>query len=668
LVLAVLFAIGCHNGNSNNMDSPDMAVMPFQADSAAVYVAKVKDLLVGLPPTDAEVQAVTADPSALGGLIDGWMQLPQYQDKMVRFFQLAFQQTQITAADFIDMIPTNGLGKGTMIPLLVQNVQESFARTVVALIQSGTPLNQMVTTRQLMMTPPLMELYAFLDTHRADDNAKITDLFSTMTNKTPISFTSQGTAIPLSDSLDPANPNGNYMKFTDPGVATMMWPDPSCATDPLVYPAPISSYVLHDWILGTLSYNKFTSSTGFVCKMTNGKAMASPFTTADFSDWRMVTLRAPNAGETRTQFWDVPALRAANELVLDIPRLGFFSTPAFFANWPTNTSNQMRVTINQSLIVALGQAIDGTDNTTPSTTPGLDATHANPGGPCFACHQLLDPTRSILAATYSWAYSPQTDPMYSGQKGQFAFENVIQPVNSIDDFANTLSTHPLFASAWAQKLCYWANSAPCKSDDPEFTRIVGDFTNSSFNWSTLVKELLTSPITTNTTQTATTAVNGEVIAVARRDQLCQALDNRLGLKDICGLDLVSPKQLATTVPEIVGGLPSDGYGRGSTIPVLPNQPTLFYRAGVENICGAVAAQVIDGGVKKWSSTQPDQAIADFVSQMLGFTSSDPRSGSATQLLTAHFTQAQAAGQSASDALKSTFMVSCLSPSFIGIGM
>ena len=69
----------------------------------------------------------------------------------------------------------------------------------------------------------------------------------------------------------------------------------------------------------------------------------------------------------------------------------------------------MRVTLNQALIVATGTQIDGTDGTTPSSTPGLDSDHAGAGTACFGCHQLLDPTRSILSTTYSWFYNPQTD-------------------------------------------------------------------------------------------------------------------------------------------------------------------------------------------------------------------------------------------------------------------
>jgi len=75
---------------------------PFQADPPAVYVAKVKNVLVGLPPTDDEVKAIEADPTQLKALIDGWMALPQYAEKMTRFFELAFQQTQVSIIDFAD--------------------------------------------------------------------------------------------------------------------------------------------------------------------------------------------------------------------------------------------------------------------------------------------------------------------------------------------------------------------------------------------------------------------------------------------------------------------------------------------------------------------------------------------------------------------------------------
>src|SRR4051812_33334428 len=68
----------------------------------AVYVAKVKNVLVGLAPTDDELRAVAADASTLGTVVDGWMKLPRYEEKMMRFFELAFQQTRVGPDDFLD--------------------------------------------------------------------------------------------------------------------------------------------------------------------------------------------------------------------------------------------------------------------------------------------------------------------------------------------------------------------------------------------------------------------------------------------------------------------------------------------------------------------------------------------------------------------------------------
>jgi hypothetical protein len=304
----------------------------------------------------------------------------------------------------------------------------------------------------------------------------------------------------------------------------------------------------------------------------------------------------------------------------------------------------------------------------------MDTTHATPE--CVSCHQLLDPTRSVFSASYSWFGYNQTDPVFRDEPGQFAFMDVIAPMANLDDFGQLLATHPLVPEAWAQKLCYYVNSSPCASDDPELQRIVNSFKDSNLSWNTLVREIMTSPITTHATITKTTDTHGQVMAVSRRDHLCSAIDTRLGLTDICQLDATfarAPRK--TTIGQIVAGLPSDGYGRGATIPVLPNDPTLFYRAGLENICIELSKHVVDGTAEPahpnkqmWSSAQPDDAIAAFVSTIMALTPRDPRSAAATLALQEHFTAAKATGASDTDSLRSTFVVACLSPSFIGIGL
>jgi hypothetical protein len=265
--------------------------------------------------------------------------------------------------------------------------------------------------------------------------------------------------------------------------------------------------------------------------------------------------------------------------------------------------------------------------------------------------------------------------MEIAQPGLFAFQGVIAPMTGIADLANTLASHPLLAEAWTQKLCYYANSSGCLTDDPEVARIVGVFKSSGYSWNALVAELMSSPVTTNATPTQTRANLGEVIAVSRRDHLCAALNARLGFTDICDLDALQPQQQATTIPQIVAGLPSDGYGRGATAPVLPNAPSLFYRAGTENICAAAAALVIDTpaakqvpNVKQWTSGQPDAAIADFVQILMALPTSDPRAAQAQKLLHDHFAAAMAQGAKATAALQSTFITACLAPSSVAIGL
>ncbi len=653
------------------------AAGPYQTDPPRAYVAKVKNVLVGLPPTDAEVKAVEADPTKLKALVTGWMALPQYQSKMQRFFELAFQQTQVSIVDFEDQtypgqadfnLPTQ--------PLLVQNASESFARTVLELIAEGRPLTDAMTTQRYMMTPALMELYVFLDQWQVDDAGKVSDGFKLANPQLSITVEASQGPIPISETLDPASPN--HMHWYDAEVGTApAFVAMGCTQDPIVYPAPVSGLFMHYILYGALP--PWTTSAGVACTIHGGNAQASHITGDDFTAWKMVSLRQPNGQEAPTAaFYDLASLRSATELVLKVPRVGFFSTPAFFANWQTNISNQMRVTMNQALIVATGAQVDGTDPTLPPTTPGLDVMHASQPA-CVHCHETLDPTRSILSATYSWNYHRQVDPAESGQPGLFAFQGIVKPLASAYDLASTLAQHPLFGQAWAEKLCYYANSTPCEPTDPEFQRVVGVFKSAGYSWNALVAELMSSPLTTNASPTATgreTAPGeGVVVAVTRRDHLCAALDNRLGFADLCGLDALGTASVKTTVPEIVAGLPSDGYGRGATAPVLPNEPTLFYRAGTENICEAAAALVIDvptakqvPNVKQWSSAQPTAAIGDFVQIVMGLTPSDPRAAPATQLLQAHFAAAMQTGATATAALESTFVTACLAPSAVAIGM
>src|SRR5262249_35935047 len=162
--------------------------------------------------------------------------------------------------------------------------------------------------------------------------------------------TAQG-PIPIADSVNPASPS--FMHWYTPDLPGLTYPDPNCnALDPISF--NVNSQALHALLYGEIPNH--AGPTGN-CANRPGSTMRQQVVATDFTSWKMVTLRPPAAGEAHTAFYNLPLLRTSSELVLQTPHPGFFSTPAFFANWPTNSSNQMRVTLNQALIVATGTAI-----------------------------------------------------------------------------------------------------------------------------------------------------------------------------------------------------------------------------------------------------------------------------------------------------------------------
>src|SRR6266480_655534 len=65
VLLPLSLVVGC--GTDFTQPSPPSEFTP---DPPSVYVAKVKNVLVGEPPTDAEITAVNADPNAHGARAD----------------------------------------------------------------------------------------------------------------------------------------------------------------------------------------------------------------------------------------------------------------------------------------------------------------------------------------------------------------------------------------------------------------------------------------------------------------------------------------------------------------------------------------------------------------------------------------------------------------------
>jgi hypothetical protein len=688
------------SAGSSTMPEEQMPQVPFEPVPARIYVAKVKNLMLGLPATEEEIAAVTADPAALRDMVDAWFVKPEAQAKLGTFFSKAFQQTQITQSDFADQLGVDNIGS---LPVFA-HAQESMARTALKVIADAKPFTETVTTRTFMMTPALMALYLALDQAQVDDANKASISLpmpdGTLSTTQTFWLTYRADSpIPLAETMDPAS--ANFMHFAVPMAFSCDVPQLDDTGHVVVdatgnamklkvtynqraYPTVGAAFLgLFGYATSKGVVNDGLDPEGppkvvipadvpadkknlynYFC--TGGVGFTSPSITAQDVIWRPVTVREASEGEALTPFYDLPTLRAANEIVVRTPRVGFFSTPAFFANWPTNNSNQHRDTLNQALIVGLGRSINPVDKGTATVLDnGKDGQHSDPNSPCYSCHQTMDPMRNIFRQAYTYSYHAQHDPAQVYSTATFDYLGATAQLASLDDFASALIQHPLYPVAWAQKLCYYANSSGCSEDDPEFTRVVQAFTASSFDFHTLVLELFSSPLITGQAATKSRTDVGETVSIARQDHFCAALTNRLKLTN--SLCVGIPDK--TTQTAVSNNIPLDGYLRGAEAPALSTAQTPFYRGATESLCDYAASLTVDKmPMSRYSSSKKDAAITDFVENIMGITSADPNNAAVTLLLQQHYDAAVAAGATPTDALKSTFITACLSPTSVAIGL
>jgi hypothetical protein len=702
--------------------NPEDPLLPFEPVDVRVQLRKVKGLLTGLAPTEEEVALVTSAPDpkqALMGLIDTWTSIDHpefyrfFYDKMLVFFTNTFQQTGFTPTeDFKPQLLENGgfdLGPigvfgDDAFPKLVQNLQQSFARTAMHIIETDQPFTSVLTTRELMMTTALMSLYIQIEMPNdqpfnfrgGDDEERLQwqlDMTGVGTGEMPTPTDA--------DRVSPAHPIEEAvttMLFDDRppvmGGASFNFGDGVCVPEIKMQ----QSYTtLFQRLFG---YTQRTPFSGNIQCIEHGSL---PYYTAgDLSDWRPVTL---TSGASHPEMYDLPALRAASTLGLEMPRVGFFTTPAYLAIWQTNDSNKHRVTANQTLLVALGQALTSENEIVPVSNVGLDAEHSpSSDAECYGCHRILDPMKQFWESYFDFSDRNDFPTFRFGQSnvtpertngGAFMFGNVAAEGTTMEDLGGLLAkvedtnaavadtalqTVNRFALSMAQHLCYYADSAGCAEDDPEFRRIVRAFQDSGFNYKTLIRELFSSPLVTGAARTLTFDRRNVVVSIARKDQLCQGLSNRLGIADACALGVAFPysrgfggQDQTTSVAaqrsifRLAGSMPADGFSRGSEQPVALADPTLFYRAASELICETVAVQAVDVENAPYVSSNPAASIASMVQNLIGYTVGDAKYASAIQILTEHYDEV-AAAEDPTAAMQSTFSLACQSPTSVSFGL
>ena len=706
--------------------NPTASTTPIAAAVAAPMCRKVKDLLSGTACTDDDVNTITTMGAAgLQQLIKTWITdattyQPQLKGKLVPFFRNLFQQTGFTATeDFKNQLLENGgfdfgpfgtsaVGDDVYFKL-VQNLKDSFALTAWQMFLEGEPFSDVLTTQKFMMTTGLKSVYTQIE--MPNDQPYNFSGGRNATTKLPWKLDYVST-ISLEDALNPSSPN--YMTFDDekPATATTGRGAGGFTNCQGVGDAASGTTVTVVNFGGTSSAGGQTATGGYaqLFQRIIGYTPRYPFsgspdcfehaskpymTDADVSDWGWVTITPKQSGDAYIQPYDLPSLRTAQTLKLALPRVGFYTTPAFLALWNTNDSNQHRVTANQTLLAALGQSFTSDSTITPLSETGLDSAHTTTTGECYGCHKSLDPLRTFwgnqldfmdrndFPAQNFMGGAPNPKPAANTPSG-FAFGDVnmtgtgmaaLGPLLLMVTDQDATDPLPLFPIAVAQQLCTWANSAPADTSDPEFRRIVKAFISSNYNFAALLKELFASPLVTGTASTTTfpqdtSGASTVPISIARQSHLCSALSNRLGIADVCAIGAAVPTSAQNTTLTIAGSVAADAFSRGSQTPVTPSSPDLFYRAASEMLCENVSKLVVDATTGSvYSSTDVATAIKGMVETVMGINPGDTAvHDMAVSILQSHYSAVLATKASATNSLRSTFALACESPTSLGIGL
>ena len=699
LGILLLAAAGCSGGASTTGDSPppgntppadvpmapgapvDRAVVGEASqcdvsglDQPRIYGHKVKTVLTGLPLTTEELAALEVSRDVLPNLIDGWMNTAEFKSILVDFFRTAFQQDELDREGLTNILAMGGLDWGrfedprvSLRELVDLNIQESFARTALRIVESDSPFTEVATTNQYEMTTALLALHALVEHRSVSDNGRLA--LRSDFGRSFVFHRNLDAAPPLEEALDPTSPN--FLHVYLPNFAGLCVPDdqdvyiPDDARD---FRGIDKLWYAFSLIMGrparVFNMAENDNRDGNPCQAGN-VFMPPVLTRADFNDWRTVSFRPiTSPDQSATPFWNLGDLRNADLIDVWSERVGFFTTLGFFSTWPTNRDNASRVTLNQTLITALGTSFEG-NTVSDFSPPNLSAEHSEPGTSCYGCHQTLDPMRDFFRASYSFRYGLQDDMERMAEfRPFFVFRGTSGRGDGVTDLSRILAVHPEFASAWVQKMCFHANSKGCPEESEEFKAIVTRFVDGGLNFKAMVKDLFSSALVTN--HDCVDAGTGDIRSISRRDQMCAQLSNRLGVENICGDHIANGNRTPTqrSLAGAITSIPKDTFARGEPDPVIISDTGLFIRATREVTCTIVAEEAYDAA---FADASREVVLQTLVTRVIGLPIGDPRHGEVLAILGNHIDEGMAAGASERIALQSAMVVACMSPGMAGVG-
>ena len=427
---------------------------------------------------------------------------------------------------------------------------------------------------------------------------------------------------------------------------------------------------------------------------------------ADSEDWRTVTLvHNPESTDMATEdeildpnnaqrLRDIPD---GGSTELRAPRIGFFTSPAFFQTWQTNRDNDFRVTINQAMIVATGLTFSPGDNTPLSgDDAAVDMEMFPRESTCYGCHKNIDTMRTAFLANYDNINTRHTEPADPLPRPGFSFQGQNADIDSLRGWAQVLSEHPNFALAWVLKLCQWASSVECSATDPNVLSLSEQFTASGYNMADLFASFFASPLMTRTSNTLETTAPGAQVSVARFGHYCHAMDARLAdIRVAQGHDAELPDRLRLCRADgpaalVSASLPKDQFARGATALHQPRDYTPMVSVAFEGLCAISAEEVVNPrGRGAFHTDDPALALDLMNTHLLGRPVGTAQSQRSRAMLQRYYNALTASpacddpvafraalsseepecglALNALDALRDLWTMVCQSPSMTGIG-
>jgi hypothetical protein len=597
--------------------APVTPQLPFEPVAMESALSKVKMLLVGQAPTADELAQVTADQTKLRTIIEAWMETPEFLRKTQDVLRLLLQQKERPT----DWQQIDGFNHAGVPDELGRALAESFVQTAVDIVAKNRPFTDVFTTRRWKVTTAQLVVMRYMD-QTANERGQLKH--QVVLNPGDANLQNGRWYV---DGMPAKCREINGLDLEVPEILRLQWGHLRCRG--------MQDYRFY----GTARMNR-----------------SGP----DYNDFREVEFvpTDPNGPLSEPPFWDVDTWRnvpAGAMVKTRLPRMGFMTTPAFFNNWETNGDNQFRVTVNQTLIVALHGTFRVGEPTNPLHLDGVDSGHAQEGTACFGCHRQMDPMRVWFQNDFGTNYQSVDSGLPSYKPG-FAFGGSTFENGDFSAFANFLALHPAVATAWTQKLCWYANGEACNTSDPEFIRVADAFKN-GFSWKKLIVELFSSPLVTGLAESSTWKGRDIPMSLVRAQHACAAIDHRQSGQ------LCTSKNVADRLELI----PDDGFSRAAVDPDVPREMTAFSSAALEKLCMELADKLV-GGSKAYDPSTPDTTIPAMVEGFIGIPVGHSRHDLLVTGLKAHYNDALGFGANAGDAMKSALILGCSSPDAAAMGL